>query len=156
MKVWLDSASTRPDSNTGATLMLDKLIHEIELLRRRIQKHRDELQANEIAQRMALVDPLLQALGWNVADPAIVMPEYDAGGGRVDYALLGPGRNPDNYRGGERLGESLSNHRLQMLNYANAAGIGYAALTDGNHWELYDVFTKAHSMGGVSSTSLSI
>ena len=27
-----------------------------------------------------------------------------------------------------------------MLNYANAAGIEYAGLTDGNHWELYKVF----------------
>ena len=122
--------------------MLDKLIHEIELLRRRIQKHRDELQANEIRTRMALVDPLLQALGWNVADPAIVMPEYDAGGGRADYALLGPDGTPTITVEAKRLGESLSNHRMQMLNYANAAGIGYAALTDGNHWELYDVFTK--------------
>ena len=29
-------------------------------------------------------------------------------------------------------------HRMQMLNYANASGIDYAGLTDGNHWELYD------------------
>ena len=29
---------------------------------------------------------------------------------------------------------------MQMLNYANVAGIEYAGLTDGNHWELYTVF----------------
>ncbi len=29
-----------------------------------------------------------------------------------------------------------------MLNYANASGIDYAALTDGNHWELYSVFER--------------
>ena len=29
-----------------------------------------------------------------------------------------------------------------MLNYANASGIDYAGLTDGNHWELYDVFKR--------------
>ena len=29
-----------------------------------------------------------------------------------------------------------------MLNYSNAAGIAYAGLTDGNHWELYEVFKQ--------------
>ena len=29
-----------------------------------------------------------------------------------------------------------------MLNYANASGVDYAALTDGNHWELYSVFER--------------
>ena len=70
--------------------MLDELVHVIELLRKRIHDHREKLQANEIRTRMALVDPLLQALGWDVADPSIVIPEYDVGEGRADYALLGP------------------------------------------------------------------
>lgn len=43
----------------------------------------------------------------------------------------------------KKLGEPLKAHQMQMLNYANAAGIAYAGLTDGNHWELYDVFRQA-------------
>ena len=31
---------------------------------------------------------------------------------------------------------------MQMLNYSNASGVAFAGLTDGNHWELYDVFRK--------------
>ena len=37
----------------------------------------------------------------------------------------------------------LQQHRMQMLNYSNASGIKYAGLTDGNRWELYDVFSPA-------------
>ena len=29
-----------------------------------------------------------------------------------------------------------------MLNYSNASGVEYAGLTDGNHWELYEVFQR--------------
>ena len=122
--------------------MLDELVHVIELLRKRIHDHREKLQANEIRTRMALVDPLLQALGWDVADPSIVIPEYDVGEGRADYALLGPDGRTKVTVEAKRLGESLASHRMQMLNYANAAGIDYTALTDGNRWELYDVFAK--------------
>ena len=122
--------------------MLDELVHTIELLRKRIHAHREHLQANEIRTRMALVAPLLKALGWDVADPSIVIPEYDAGEGRADYALLGPDGRTKVTLEAKRLGESLANHRMQMLNYANAEGIDYTALTDGNRWELYDVFAK--------------
>ena len=31
---------------------------------------------------------------------------------------------------------------MQMLNYSNASGVEYAGLTDGDHWELYEVFER--------------
>ena len=31
---------------------------------------------------------------------------------------------------------------MQMLNYSNASGVEYAGLTDGNRWELYEVFER--------------
>ena len=42
----------------------------------------------------------------------------------------------------KKLGESLASHRMQMLNYSNASGVEYAGLTDGDHWELYEVFQR--------------
>ena len=36
----------------------------------------------------------------------------------------------------------MDSHRLQMLNYSNAAGIRYAGLTDGSVWELYEIFKQ--------------
>ena len=77
---------------------LDRLAKLIETLKTRIEKHENTLRDNEIRTRMALIDPLLQALGWEPGDPAVVAPEYDVGAdgrgrGRVDYALLQDG-NP--------------------------------------------------------------
>ena len=91
---------------------------------------------------MALIDPLMHALGWDVSDPGVVTPEYKVGDGWADYALLRPDGLPVATVEAKKLGAALAAHRMQMLNYANASGIDYAGLTDGNHWELYDVFKR--------------
>ena len=121
-------------------MALGDLVGCIELLRERIRSHRDTLQENETRTRMALIDPLLRALGWDVFDPAVVTPEYKAGGGRADYALLRADGKPAATVEAKKLGEGLSSHRMQMLNYAVASGIKYTGLTDGDRWELYNVF----------------
>ena len=123
-------------------MLLDDLTGAIELLRERIQSHGDALREKETRTRMALVDPLLQALGWDVSDPAVVTPEFNVSGGSADYALLRPDGPPAATVEAKKLGEPLASHRMQMLNYANASGIYFAALTDGDHWELYDVFRR--------------
>ncbi len=122
-------------------MLLDDLVGVIETLQQRMEKHRFVLQANETRTRMALIDPLLSALGWDTTDPGLVYPEYIASG-RADYALLGPSENPVMFIEAKKLGEGLDSHRLQMLNYSNASGVEYAGLTDGNHWEMYQVFQR--------------
>ena len=122
---------------------LDDLVGVIETLKARIQTHRQVLQANETRTRMALIDPLLQALGWDTAAPALVLPEYDLRGSRADYALLDSTGKPVALVEAKRLGEQLSSHRMQIVNYANLSGVPYAGLTDGDHWELYKVFDPA-------------
>ena len=119
---------------------LDDLVARIELLQARIRSHKDVLRENETRTRMALIDPLMHALGWDVSDPGVVRPEYKVSGGWADYALLRPDGLPAATVEAKKLGDSLASHRMQMLNYANAAGIDYAGLTDGDHWELYNVF----------------
>ena len=123
-------------------MVLGDLVGCIELLRGRMRSHRDALRENETRTRMALIDPLLRALGWNVFDPDVVTPEYKVGGGWADYALLHTDGRPAAIVEAKKLGEALGSHRMQMLNYANADGIEYAGLTDGNHWELYSVFER--------------
>ena len=122
---------------------LDDLVARIELLQARIRSHKIALQGNETRTRMALIDPLMHALGWDVSDPGVVTPEYKVSDGWADYALLRPDGQPAATVEAKKLGETLAAHRMQMLNYANAAGIDYAGLTDGNHWELYDVFKRS-------------
>ena len=119
---------------------LDDLVACIELLQARIRSHKAALRENETRTRMALIDPLMHALGWDVSDPGVVTPEYKVSGGWADYALLRPDGQPAATVEAKKLGDSLASHRMQMLNYANAAGIDYAGLTDGDHWELYNVF----------------
>ncbi len=121
---------------------LDDLVRVIETLQQRIRDHGDSLRQNEIRTRVALIDPLLTALGWDVADPGMVTAEYDVGGRRADYALLGTGNIPAATVEAKKLNESLEPHRLQMLNYSNAAGIRFAGLTDGNRWEFYEIFKQ--------------
>ena len=69
-------------------------------------------------------------------------PEYDLSGPRADYALLSNGSKPTGLVEAKRLGEPLASHRMQIVNYANMSGVPYAGLTDGNHWELYEVFER--------------
>ncbi len=123
--------------------MLDDLVGVIETLQQRIRTHGATLRANEIRTRTALIDPLLTALGWDVSDPALVTPEYAVGEGRADYALHGSESIPAAVIEAKRLGHTLNDEeRMQMLNYANTRGVRYAAVTDGNVWELYPVFTQ--------------
>lgn len=121
---------------------IDDLASVIETLQQRIQQHAPSLRENEIRTRIALIDPLLRALGWDVSDPALVTPEYTVSGGRVDYALLGADGKPVALLEAKHLNEALTAHRMQMVNYANMSGVPYAGLTDGSHWELYEVFAQ--------------
>ena len=63
-------------------------------------------------------------------------------GRKADYALLGDNGSPSATVEAKKLGEPLSLHRMQMLNYSNASGVEYAGLTDGDLWELYEVFKR--------------
>ena len=121
-------------------MALNDLVDCIEVLKSRMQSHRVDLEENETRTRMALIDPLLCALGWDVSDPAMVTPEYKVGNKSADYALLRPDGVPAATFEAKRLGESLTSHQHQMLTYANIAGINYTGITDGDHWELYKVF----------------
>ena len=121
--------------------MLDELVGCIDELKDRISKHRNSLNENETRTRMQLIDPLLRELGWDVSDPRYVIPEFKVSDGWADYALLRDDGKPAAMVEAKKLDEPLKPaHRAQMLKYAIELGIPYTGLTDGNHWELYNVF----------------
>ena len=91
---------------------LDDLVGCIEVLKERMRSYRAALEENETRTRMALIDPLLCALGWDVSDPGVVAPEYRVGGGWADYALLRPDGEPAATLEAKKLGESLGAHRM--------------------------------------------
>ena len=121
--------------------LLEPLVSVIDTIKQRIKDHGPSLRENETRTRVALIDPLLEALGWDVSDPRLVTLENPTEPGRVDYALLSGGEErPKALVEAKRLGTNLQSHRSQMVNYAVTQGIGYAGLTDGNVWEFYEVF----------------
>ena len=124
--------------------MLDELVGVIETLKSRINEHRSVLQGNEAQTRLSLIDPLLRALGWDTAAPALVRTEFNLNNGRADYALLDTDEKPVAIIEAKRLDESLgtTDRRMQMLTYANFSNVSYAGLTDGNQWVLYKVFDQ--------------
>ena len=122
-------------------MLLDELVSVLETLQRRIREHSSHLRANETRTRMALIDPLLQTLGWDTADPGMVIPEYKVVKEWADYALLGRDVKPVAIVEAKKLGEpSSEKHLTQMVGYCTTDGIKYAGLTDGDRWELYEVF----------------
>ena len=121
---------------------LDDLVGVIETLQQRIHVHYaiQTCGRMKFSTRVALIDPLLTALGWDVSDPGIVTPEYRTDVGWADYALRGPGNKPAAVVEAKRLGSFVENHLDQAVNYCIQQGIAYAAVTDGSHWQMYRTF----------------
>lgn len=123
-------------------MALDDLKETIETLRERIQAHRPYLEGNETRTRQVLIDPMLRALGWDVEDPNSVKLEYGIKRKWADYALMGSGR-PIAVIEAKALGRALNDdEKMQALNYANMDGIDYMAVTNGDHWQMFDVFKR--------------
>ena len=120
-------------------MLLDDLVTAIQAVQQRIREHGTTLSQNEFRTRLALIDPILNALGWDVSDPVFVTPEYQAGNGRADYALLGPDGNPRAFIEAKRLNEPLDAHQDQVFKYTWDQKLFYGGLTDGNRWVLEDV-----------------
>ncbi len=123
-------------------MALDDLVATIETIKTRIAEHREALAANETRTRQVLIDPLLVALGWDVTDPSQVQLEYDVRGKRADYALI-VDQTPVAVIEAKRLGVVLvDDNTLQVMNYANTAGIDYMVVTNGDQWNMYSVFKR--------------
>ena len=103
--------------------------------------------------RYALIDPILAALGWNIHEPKECHPQwkYPDGEGWVDYALHTPAEMehiatreiaPYIIIEAKALRTALDGEPLQQLEkYATVRPRmrgGYAVLTDGNYWRIYD------------------
>ena len=121
--------------------MLDDLVTAIQTVQQRIREHGTTLSQNEYRTRLALIDPILNALGWDVSDPILVLAEYEVGKRRADYALLGDDRQPKALIEAKHLGEMAnpSKHEDQVFNYAFKQKVRYAGLTDGDRWIFEDV-----------------
>ena len=116
---------------------LDDLFTLIKDLRERMDTHGAALRQSEALTRYALIDPLLRALGWNTADPALVVPEYRSGSGSADYALLGNGK-PLMMVEAKKLDTPLRDVVGQGIQYCLIQGTAHFSVTDGRRWEIYE------------------
>ena len=117
---------------------LDDLFTLIHELRERIDAHGSALRQSEALTRYALIDPLLRALGWNTADPALVVPEYRSGSGSADYALLDNGK-PLMMVEAKKLDTAPQGYVVgQGIQYCLIQGTAHFAVTDGRRWEIYE------------------
>lgn len=117
---------------------MDKLIRTI----RDIQGKLDALRKRSMKEtptRTIVVDPLLEALGWNVRDPDEVLLEYPTVDSKsVDYALL-INRKPELLVEAKALDDPLNDVKgiTQVVGYAANDGIVWCVLTNGIVWKVY-------------------
>ena len=136
--------------------MLDDLVQTIEMLKARIKKHGDHLGPYEKRTRVALIDPLLCALGWDVSDPDFVEIETRTANSWADYALLDSNRKPNVFVEAKKLADRDA-PITQTVGYAvsenitHGANVRYCASTNGDVWEVYDI-TAQKSVMKVSIT----
>jgi hypothetical protein len=91
---------------------------------------------NEQAISQGIVLRLLQELGWDTWDTAVVWPEYQTGEGRVDFALCHPPSKPAVFIEVKQPGKAEDGVR-QALEYAFHTGVPFIVLTDGKTWSFY-------------------
>ena len=109
------------------------LLELIELIRSRLS---NSAYVNEAAISHGIVTPILSELGWDIADPDQLVPEYPVESGRVDFALLGLGRRPAVFIEVKAVGRALDGDR-QLFSYAFKHGVPLCVLTDGREWSVY-------------------
>ena len=126
--------------------MLDDLVSTIGTLQKRLKEHQNYFRSGgdqEKRARVALIDPMLRALGWDPADPDMVEVEPKVKqAGWADYALTDKG-NIVMFVEAKKLSENVDSHFQQTINYTGYENIGrspkiqYCAITNGDTWKIY-------------------
>ena len=109
-------------------------------LKEHIDDIRDNLKkglyANEAAVSNGIVRRLLDALGWPIYNPQIIIPEYSVEGRRVDFALCHPSSKPLVFIEVKQVG-NIEGAERQLFEYAFHEGVPIAILTDGQKWRFF-------------------
>ena len=107
-----------------------------------IKTQRELLQDSENQTRVILIDPVLNALGWETNNPNSVRQEYGMNNGKADYALIHPETGkPFAIIEAKKLGdERLEKHIPQIGHYAGdgSHAIKYGVITNGNVWRVFE------------------
>jgi predicted type IV restriction endonuclease len=100
--------------------------------------------------KASLIDPMLEALGWDIRNPDEVFREFrpNPRDNPVDYCLRLM-RNTRLLIEAKGLGEDLKDRRwiAQILGYATMAGAEWCVLTDGDQYRLYNATAAVDADG---------
>jgi len=119
---------------------MNTIIGCVKALRIKLNKHRKD-NLKEYPTRIIFVDPLLQALGWDVRNSDEVELEYPTIDGKsVDYALK-INHEPILFIDAKPLNNSLTNVKSinKLINYAANAGVEWCVLTNGVTYKVYQI-----------------
>lgn len=117
---------------------LTNLSNVLRIVRESAGSYETTLKKNEAAARAVLIDPILRALGWDVANPFMVEVEtvgqFGANKVSADYALKADGEVVVVVEA-KKLGTDLKQFHHQLVQYGFSFGIERLFLTDGIRWE---------------------
>jgi predicted transport protein len=117
---------------------MKKLVTTLEQLQAKLDRFRKE-GLKETPTRTIFIDPMLEALGWDVRDPDEVQLEYPTVDGKsVDYAMK-INRKPVLLVEAKALNDPLTDVKdvTQTTGYAANDGIVWCILTNGVRWRVY-------------------
>jgi len=109
------------------------------------------LLGTEEATKNALVMPFIQALGYNVFDPAEVVPEFTADvgtkkGEKVDYAILKDGKPIILFECKKAGGDLSINHAGQLFRYFHVTAARFGVLTNGLVYRFFTDLEQPNKM----------
>ncbi len=117
-----------------------RLLTAIDSVVAKVRKYQDR-GLGEQNTKASLIEPVLEALGWDIRDPDEVHREFKPTSKDcpVDYALKLL-RKPRLFVEAKGLGETLSDRKwiAQVLGYATVAGVEWCVLADGNEYRFYN------------------
>ncbi len=103
-------------------------------------RYADTLSVHEMNTRYMLIDPVITALGWDLSHPDQVTFELDLNQyGKIDYVLFGKTGNPAILLESKVVDSYSISHERQLISYVQGTNKGYAVLTNGNMWKVWDL-----------------
>jgi hypothetical protein len=126
--------------HNGGKLMSD-LESALKLLAERAEKHGASITTEE-AVKTSIILPFLQALGFDVFNPAEVIPEFTADavgkkGEKVDYAVCIDGEIKILVECKSLPTQLESKHLSQLFRYFTVTNAKFGILTNGRHYRFY-------------------
>ena len=120
----------------------DRIAEAIKALKKTRNEHEEYLKPIETRTRQLLIDPMLEALGWDVRNPAQVHLEYKGTSGKPDYALFSHG-NVVALIEAKKLKIPLASIKVeQVIKYARdkaLTSLKYVVWTNGDHWQIWSI-----------------